>query len=85
MGHEVRLIPSVYVKPFAKRNKSDAVDAEAICEAAQRPNMRLVAIKSEEQQASVWCYELAIYSLLGSLQKTTPGMLPEPPGVGRLG
>lgn len=51
-GHQVKLIPPAYVKPFVKRNKNDAVDAEAICEAAQRPNMRFVAIKSEEQQAS---------------------------------
>ena len=52
LGHEVRLIPPIYVKPFVKRHKNDAADAEAICEAAQRPNMRFVAIKSEEQQAS---------------------------------
>ncbi|MEO3385263.1 IS110 family transposase [Mesorhizobium sp. CAU 1741] len=52
LGHEVKLIPPAYVKPFVKRNKNDAVDAEAICEAAQRPNMRFVAIKSEAQQAS---------------------------------
>lgn len=52
MGHEVRLIPPAYVKPFVKRHKNDAIDAEAICEAAQRPNMRFVAIKGEEQQAS---------------------------------
>jgi transposase len=52
LGHQVRLIPPAYVKPFVERNKNDAVDAEAICEAAQRPNMRFVAIKSEEQQAS---------------------------------
>jgi transposase len=52
MGHDVRLIPPTYVKPFVKRQKNDAADAEAICEAAQRPNMRFVAIKSEEQQAS---------------------------------
>lgn len=52
MGFTVRLIPPAYVKPFVKRNKNDAVDAEAICEAAQRPNMRFVAIKSEQQQAS---------------------------------
>ena len=51
LGHEVKLTPPAYVKPFVKRNKNDAVDAEAICEAAQRPNMRFVAIKSEEQQA----------------------------------
>ncbi|EJL21254.1 IS110 family transposase [Novosphingobium sp. AP12] len=52
LGHDVKLIPPAYVKPFVKRHKNDAVDAEAICEAAQRPNMRFVAIKSEEQQAS---------------------------------
>ncbi|MET0437110.1 MAG: IS110 family transposase [Devosia sp.] len=52
MGHEVRLIPPAYVKPFVKRHKNDAIDAEAICEAAQRPGMRFVAVKSEEQQAS---------------------------------
>jgi len=46
------LIPPAYVKPFVKRRKNDAADAEAICEAAQRPNMRFVAVKSEEQQAA---------------------------------
>jgi transposase len=52
MGHDVRLIPPAYVKPFVKRHKNDAVDAEAICEAAQRPSMRFVAVKSEAQQAA---------------------------------
>jgi transposase len=52
LGHQVRLIPPAYVKPFVKRQKNDAADAQAICEAAQRPNMRFVAVKSEEQQAS---------------------------------
>lgn len=52
LGHDVRLIPPAYVKPFVKRSKSDAIDAEAICEAAQRPSMRYVAIKSEDQQAA---------------------------------
>jgi transposase len=52
LGHEVKLIPPAYVKPFVKRQKNDAADAEAICEAAQRPTMRFVAVKSEEQQAS---------------------------------
>jgi transposase len=52
LGHDVRLIPAAYVKPFVKRNKTDARDAAAICVAALRPDMRPVAIKSEEQQAS---------------------------------
>ena len=51
LGHEVRLIPPIYVKPFVKRQKNDAADAEAIAEAASRPIMRFVAVKSEEQQA----------------------------------
>ena len=49
-GHEVRLIAPQFVKPYVKSNKNDAIDAEAICEAAQRPTMRFVAIKSVEQQ-----------------------------------
>src|SRR6476469_9335155 len=52
LGHEVRLIPPAYVKPFAKRQKNDAIDAEAICEAAQRPSMRFVTVKTEAQQAA---------------------------------
>jgi transposase len=52
LGHTVRLIPPAYVKPFVKRHKNDVADAEAICEAAQRPSMRFVPVKSEEQQAS---------------------------------
>ena len=51
-GHALHLIPAAYVKPFVMRQKNDAADAEAICEAAQRPTMRFVAVKSEEQQAS---------------------------------
>lgn len=49
-GHEVRLIAPQFVKPFVKSNKNDAADAEAICEAAQRPSMRFVAVKTVEQQ-----------------------------------
>jgi transposase len=56
LGHEVRLIPPAYVKPFVKRQKNDAADAEAICEAAQRPSMRFVAVKSEESQASAMVF-----------------------------
>ena len=51
LGHEVRLIPPAYVKPYVKRQKNDAADAEAICEAVTRPNMRFVPAKSEEQQS----------------------------------
>ncbi len=52
LGHEVRLIPPAYVKPFVKRQKNDAADAEAICEAAQRPSMRFVPVKSEDVQGA---------------------------------
>ncbi len=51
LGHRVRLMPPHYVKPYVKRNKNDAADAEAICEAVTRPTMRFVAIKSAEQQS----------------------------------
>jgi transposase len=52
LGHETRLIAPAYVKPFVKRQKNDMADAEAICEAAQRPTMRFVAPKSAEAQAA---------------------------------
>lgn len=51
LGHEVKLIPPIYVKPFVKRHKNDAADAEAIAEAASRPTMRTVAVKTQEQQS----------------------------------
>jgi transposase len=50
LGHTVRLIPPAYVKPYVKRQKNDAADAEAICEAVQRPSMRFVPTKTPEQQ-----------------------------------
>lgn len=56
LGHEVKLIPPAYVKPFVKRQKNDATDAEAIAEAASRPTMRFVEPKSEEQQAAAMAY-----------------------------
>jgi transposase len=52
-GHQVRLMPPHYVKPYVKRNKNDGRDAEAICEAVGRANMRFVAVKSVEQQATL--------------------------------
>lgn len=51
LGHDVRLIPPSYVKPYVKRQKNDTADAEAIAEAGSRPTMRFVAVKTEEQQA----------------------------------
>jgi transposase len=51
LGHVVRLMPPAYVKPYVKRHKNDATDAEAICEAVTRPNMRFVATKTPEQQS----------------------------------
>ncbi len=53
LGHEVRLVPPSYVKAYVKRGKNDAVDAEAICEAVTRPNMRFVPVKSVGQQAAL--------------------------------
>ena len=52
LGHTVRLMPPQYVKPYVKRHKNDHVDAEAICEAVQRPSMRFVPIKTEDQQGT---------------------------------
>ena len=52
-GHDARLMPPAYVKPYVKRGKTDANDAEAICEAVTRPTMRFVAVKSEQQQAAL--------------------------------
>src|SRR5208282_5993321 len=51
LGHTVRLMPPAYVKPYVKRHKNDAADAEAICEAVTRPNMRFVPTKTPEQQS----------------------------------
>ena len=53
LGHEVKLMPPAYVKPYVKRGKTDAGDAEAICEAVTRPTMRFVAVKSTDQQSVV--------------------------------
>src|SRR6266853_4427250 len=51
LGHEVKLMPPAYVKAYVKRNKNDAADAEAICEAVTRPSMRFVPVKDVDQQS----------------------------------
>jgi transposase len=51
LGHTVKLMPPSYVKPYVRRGKNDAADAEAICEAVIRPNMRFVPVKTTDQQA----------------------------------
>jgi transposase len=53
LGHKVRIMPPSYVKPYVRRGKNDAVDAEAICEAVTRPTMRFVPVKTEDQQAAL--------------------------------
>ena len=53
LGHAVKLIPPAYVKPYVRRNKNDAADAAAICEAVQRPSMRFVPVRSVENQAQL--------------------------------
>lgn len=58
LGHDVRLIPPAYVRPFVKRQKNDAADAEAICEAAQRPSMRFVPVKSEETRGAAMVFRV---------------------------
>jgi transposase len=58
LGHEVRLIPPAYVKPFVKCQKNDAADAEAICKAAMRPTMRFVPVKSEATQGAAMVFRI---------------------------
>jgi transposase len=58
LGHRVKLIPPAYAKAYVRRNKNDAADAAAICEAVSRPSMRFVAIKSEAQQAAVGIHKV---------------------------
>ena len=58
LGHTVKLMPPAYVKPYVKRGKTDAADAEAIAEAVTRPTMRFVAVKSVEQQAVLMLHKV---------------------------
>jgi transposase len=58
LGHEVRLMPPQYVKPYVKTNKHDAADAEGCCEAVQRPGMRFVPVKNETQQSLLMLHRI---------------------------
>ena len=58
LGHEVRMIPPAYVKPYVKRQKNDAADAAAICEAMSRPSMRFVAVRTIENQAALMAHKV---------------------------
>jgi transposase len=58
LGHVVRLIPPAFVKPFVERQKNAAADAEVICEAAMRPTMRFVLVKSEETQGAAMVFRI---------------------------
>ena len=60
LGHDVKLMPAQYVKPYVKRGKNDAADAEAICEAVSRPTMRFVGIKSPEQQSAMMLHRVRL-------------------------
>lgn len=60
LGHDVKLMPAQYVKPYVKRQKNDAADAEAICEAVTRPTMRFVAVKSPEQQSLMMLHRVRL-------------------------
>ena len=59
LGHTVKLMPPAYVKAYVKRNKNDAADAEAICEAVARPSMRFVPVKDAEQQSVLMLHRAA--------------------------
>ena len=78
LGHRIRLIAPDYVKPFVKRQKNDVADAEAICEAAQRPTMRFVAVKTEEQQAAAILFRAR--DLLVRQTEPKPSMRSRPSG-----
>ena len=67
LGHDVRLLPAQYAKPYLKRQKNDAADAEAICEAVTRPTMRFVPVKSPEQQSGMMLHGVR---LMLSCQRT---------------
>ena len=74
LGHKVRLMPPAYVRPYVKRQKNDAADAEAICEAVTRANMRFVHTKTPEQQSCLMLHRTAsVYSPADRGDQFDPG------------
>ena len=71
LGHQVRLMPPTYVKAYVKRNKNDAADAEAICEAVTRPTMRFVEVKSPEQQSVMVLHRARLMLMRQRIQHPT--------------
>ena len=71
LGHTVRLMPPAYVKPYVKRQKNDAADAEAICEAVTRANMRFVATKTPEQQSCLMLHRTRHLLIRHAPEKST--------------
>src|SRR4051812_19521168 len=71
LGHDVRLMPAQYVKPYVKRGKNDAADAEAICEAVTRPTMRFVPVKTPDQQSVMMLHRVR---LMLNRQRTRMGL-----------
>jgi len=69
VGHHVRLIPPAYAKAYVRRNKNDAADAAAICDAVSRPAMRFVAVNSEAQQAAAGLHKLRAAGVLCASEK----------------
>src|SRR5262249_38794950 len=72
LGHRVRLMPPAYVKPYVKRQKNDSTDAEAICEAVTRPNMRFVPTKTVEQQSCLMLHRARHLFIRQQTAFTTP-------------
>ena len=68
LGHDVRLMPPSYVKPYVKRQKNDTADAEAICEAVSRPTMRFVEVKTPEQQSVMVLHRVRLMLMRHRLQ-----------------
>ena len=76
LGHEVKLMPAQYVKPYVKRGKNDAADAEAICEAVTRPTMRFVGIKTPEQQSAMMLHRVRYGSFGPALTSVSDSKAP---------